>query len=69
MQTQSAIGPPITTPAVLEEANEARGCDKDPLDLLIEFEGRADDEWRSEPSQEPKERFVNRYVRLEIDNL
>ncbi len=59
----------LSTPAVLSEANAVLGCDRDPLELLMDLEGRASQEWQSERSIEPKQAFVDRYIRLEIDNL
>ncbi len=59
----------ISSPSVLEEVNEARGYDLDPLDLLITLENCADAEWRKERSNGSRKIFVNRYVRSAIANL
>ncbi len=59
----------INSPSVMEEVNEARGYDLDPLDLLITLENRADTEWRKERSTGSRKIFVNRYVRSAIANL
>ena len=54
---------------VASAVNETRGCDQDPMDLLIALESRADTEWRDERSTGSRKIFVDRYIRSAIDNL
>jgi len=59
----------MSDPAIATAANEAKGYDKDPADLLEEFEDRADQAWRSESSAGPRQAYVDRYVSESIANL
>ena len=59
----------LSVPFVMTEANEARGYDLDPADLLIAFEEDAAALWKAEQSEEPREAFINRFVSLAIANL
>ncbi len=59
----------LSVPSVMTEANEARGYDLDPADLLIAFEEDADALWRAEQSEESREAFIDRFVSLAIANL
>ena len=59
----------ISSSSVMEEVNEARGYDLDPLDLLIALESRADTEWRQERPTGSRKIFVDCYVRSAIANL
>ena len=59
----------LSVPSVMTEANEARGYDLDPADLLIAFEEDADALWKAEQSEESRGVFVDRFVSLAISNL
>ena len=59
----------LSVPSVMTEANEARGYDLDPADLLIAFEENADALWKAEHSDESRKLFVDRFVSLAISNL
>ncbi len=59
----------LSVPSVMTEANEARGYDLDPADLLIAFEEDADALWKAEQSEGPREAFIDRFVSLAIANL
>ncbi len=59
----------LSIPSVMGEANEARGYDLDPADLLIAFEEDADALWKAEQSGESRGVFVDRFVSLAIANL
>ncbi len=59
----------LSVRSVMTEANEARGYDLDPADLLIAFEEDADALWKAEQSEEPRGAFVDRFVSLAISNL
>ncbi len=59
----------LSVQSVMTEANEARGYDLDPADLLIDIEKDADALWKAEQSEEPREAFIDRFVSLAIANL
>ena len=59
----------MSIPSIMREANEARGYDLDPLDLLTQLEERGDALWRTENSHESRKNFVSRYVSSAIANL
>ena len=59
----------LSVRSVMTEANEARGYDLDPADLLIAFEEDADALWKAEQSEESREAFIDRFVSLAIANL
>ncbi len=59
----------LSVPSVMTEANEARGYDLDPADLLIAFEEDADALWRAEQSEESREAFIDRFISLAIAKL
>ena len=59
----------MSDPTVADAVNEVRGCDLDPLEMLIEFEERAAALWKIEKPRESRQSFVDTYVALAIDNL
>jgi len=54
---------------VAAAADEARGSDRDPMDLLIEFEEKGERAAQAITSSQSRQAFVDRYVRDSIANL